>query len=109
MNFLLIRTSNNNKYSIYCKFGRLPESKMCYIFYIDILRKLFAYHVNLYIILYSMPKEQKINKKSQNIYSHSLHYYNLYIFGLFIKTNNSVCAILSRLWYEIDIEEPVLF
>jgi hypothetical protein len=33
------------------------------------------------------------------------YYYNLYIFGLYIKTKISV----SRLWYEIDIEDLMLF
>jgi hypothetical protein len=37
------------------------------------------------------------------------YYYNLYIFGLYIKTNVSVCVLLSRLWYEIDIEDLMLF
>jgi len=37
------------------------------------------------------------------------YYYNLYIFDLYIKTNISVGEILSRLWYEIDIEDLMLF
>jgi len=37
------------------------------------------------------------------------YYYNLYIFDLYIKTNISVGVILSRLWYEIDIEDLMLF
>ena len=47
----------------------------------------------LYIILYIIPKKK--SKKYPKIFINI--------------ANNSVCAILSRLWYEIDIEEPVLF